>query len=301
MQASQLDTQQVLAFLAVAEAGSFSRAARRLHVTQPAVSKRVAQLEHLLGHPLFDRISRRVRLTEEGERLLPGAQAVRQSLYDFVDVATADQHLLSGRLGLGLSHYCGLHLLPEVLRTFTLHYPDVLLDLAFLDSEAAIEAVRNGRITLAYATLPPRIGDEVETTPLWDESLLPMAANHVVEREPSGNDLHALGRRLPVILPAEHTSTRQAIDRWLDEINLLPPAVIEVNQLDSIALLTSTGVGWSILPETLHDAQLVKLDAGIRVNLPTRRLGLVRRHGGELSRLAEAFHERVLDTLRASS
>lgn len=299
MQPSQLDTQQVLAFLAVAESGSFSKAARRLHVTQPAVSKRVAQLEHLLGHPLFDRISRRVMLTEEGERLLPVARGVRQSLYEFVDEATADQNLLGGRLGLGLSHYCGLHLLPEVLRTFTLRYPDVLLDLAFLDSEAAIEAVHSGRITIAYATLPPRVGDEVETTPLWHELLLPIAANHVVEREPSGIDLHALGRRLPVILPAEHTSTRQAIDRWLDEINLLPPAVIEVNQLDSIAVLTSTGVGWSILPETLHTPGLRTLDPGSGVILPSRRLGLVRRHGGDLSRLAEAFHARVLDSLKA--
>ena len=71
-----MDTQNLRAFLLVAESGSFSKAAKRLHLTQPAVSKRIAQLETQLNVSLFDRIGRRISTTEAGEALLPHARAV---------------------------------------------------------------------------------------------------------------------------------------------------------------------------------------------------------------------------------
>ena len=82
-----MDTQALTAFLAVAESGSFSTAAERLFLTQPAVSKRIAQLEQQLGTRLFDRVGRRIRLTEAGEALLPRA---RQGLLDLEDAFPAN-------------------------------------------------------------------------------------------------------------------------------------------------------------------------------------------------------------------
>jgi len=295
MHRSQIDTQQVLAFLAVAESGSFSAAARLVHITQPAISKRIAQLELLLGYPLFDRVARRVILTEEGSRLLPSARAFRQSLDELIEQAADSGGPLSGRLTLALSHYAGLHLLPEALRRFSAQYPGVLLDLAFMDSDTAIDAVCKGQATIAYATLPARMSDAVRSTPVWHERLVPMVAARQLDTESEAID--RLGTRLPVILPSAHTSTRQAIDRWLDDVNVLPPAVIEVNQLDSIALLTATGVGWSILPETFLNDALRMVSAAEKVTYPSRTLGLVQREGQHLPRLAAAFHDMVRQTL----
>lgn len=299
MHRAQIDTQQILAFLAVAETGSFSAAARLIHITQPAISKRIALLEGLLGYPLFDRVARRVVLTEEGGNLLPAARSFRRSLDDLIDQAADCGGIMSGRLTLALSHYAGLHLLPPALRRFTSDYPDVRLDLTFLDSEDAIEAVRQGQASLAYATLPPRLGQSVIATPIWHERLVPMAAQSQLgdSKDDGVVRLEQLGTRLPVILPAAHTSTRQAIDHWLDQVNVLPPAVIEVNQLDSIALLTSTGVGWSVLPNTFLSDELHVIPQGSDIAYPCRTLGLVQRDNAHLPRLASAFQHMVKQTL----
>ncbi|MFN2381902.1 MAG: LysR family transcriptional regulator [Guyparkeria sp.] len=282
-----LDTQQLLTFFAVAETGSFSAAAVRLHVSQPAVSKRVAQLEDRLGFDLFDRMGQRVVLTYRAERLLPAVQEMQACLEDIVTAAEVSETALSGRLALSLSHYAGLHLLPEVLERFSERYPDVLLDLSFHDSERAIEQVALGESALAYATLPPRLDDRVRTRVLWEETMQPVVAKRHC---PSGRPpaLDRIGRRLPLILPAEATSTRMAIDRWLDDRRLLPPAIIEINQLDSIAVLAATGVGWAVLPTTLQREGLAWLECG-NGELPTRRLGRIEAVGRARNPLAEAF------------
>ena len=287
MNPAQLDTQQLLTFLAVAETGSFSGAAARLHVSQPAVSKRVALLEQRLGFSLFDRLGQRVVLTYPGEQLLPAVRAVQRSLDDIATVAASGEGAGGGRLSLALSHYCGLHLLPAALERFSTRHPEVLLDLSFHDSERAIEAVRNGEVALAYATLPPRVGDGVRTQAFREETLVPMIAGRHLAGSPA-DDLRRHGERLPLILPARATSTRAAIDRWLDDCGLIPPAVIEINQLDSIAVLAGTGVGWALLPTTLQREGLVRLESGDCV-LPTRRLGRIEPIGRARNPLAEAF------------
>ncbi|MFI9654219.1 LysR family transcriptional regulator [Guyparkeria sp. GHLCS8-2] len=282
-----LDTQQLLTFLAVAETGSFSAAATRLHISQPAVSKRLAQLEDRLGFRLFDRLGQRVVLTYRGERLLPAVREVQTCLDDIVTAAEVSGEALSGRLALSLSHYAGLHLLPGVLERFSEHYPEVLLDLSFHDSERAIEQVALGESALAYATLPPRLDDRVRTRVLWEEVMQPVVAKrHCPGGRPPALD--RIGKRLPLILPAEATSTRMAIDRWLDDRRLLPPAIIEINQLDSIAVLAATGVGWAVLPTTLQREGLLRLKCGDG-ELPTRRLGRIEAVGRARNPLADAF------------
>ncbi len=110
-----MDTQSLQAFLAVADCGSFSRAAEQLHLTQPAVSKRIAVLENQTRARLFDRIGRRVSLTEAGRVLLPRA---RQILVMVDDSRRALGNLdgdVGGELILATSHHIGLHRLPPIL------------------------------------------------------------------------------------------------------------------------------------------------------------------------------------------
>ena len=287
MNPNQLDTQQLLTFLAIAETGSFSAAAARLHVSQPAISKRLSQLEQRLGFALFDRLGQRVVLSYRGERLLPAVREIRTCLEDIAVAAQLSDERLSGRLALSLSHHCGLHLLPEVLEEFSTRYPDVLLDLSFHDSERAIEQVAVGDVALAYATLPPRLDPRVDAQVLWRETLQPVVAErHCPAGRPA--DLRGIGERLPLILPAEATSTRTAIDRWLDDCDLTPPAVIEINQLESIAVLAATGVGWAVIPETLQRPGLIAVPGDI-CPFPTRELGLIEPVGRAVNPLAEAF------------
>lgn len=286
---THVDSAQILAFLAVSEQGSFSQAARVLHITQPAVSKRIAQLEDHVGAPLFDRLARRVDLTEWGERLMPAALQYRLALEEIASTSLGDGESLTGRLRIALSHYAGLHVLPDTLSRFSQQHPAVLLDLRFVNSEEALTAVAQGNVLLAYGTL----GDTahpVKQTPLWEERMQPMVARrHFATSTPIFEDLRSLAQRLPVILPAAHTTTRQSIDRWLHQAGIAPLAVMEVNQLDSIALLVGTGIGWSVLPETLHNEQLALIEPGDGPPPPRRRLGLIVHRDRPLSRAALAF------------
>lgn len=286
----RLDQQNILAYLTVAETGSFSAAARVLHLTQPAISKRIALLEDQLQSPLFERLPRRLELTETGQALLPAARRLRQALDDFSDVPQFTQTPLTGRLSIALSHYTGLHLLPSALEAFNRAHPGVLLDLRFVESETALALVSQGQVRLAYGTLgspnPP-----VETTMLWQERLIPMGATRQVQEQS-----FAFWLTQPMILPAAQTSTRQIIDQWLMQHRLTPPAVIEVNQLDSIALLVGTGIGWSVLPETLQHEKLRPIP-GFNPTVLWRQLGLTRLKDRPLNRLAATFIATVERTI----
>ncbi len=135
--------------------GSFSEAGERLHLTQPAVSKRIAGLEQQLGVRLFDRLGREIGLTQAGRALLPRAYQILNVLDDTRRALTNLSGEVSGRLTLATSHHIGLHRLPALLRAFTRHHPQVALDIQFLDSEVAYEEVLHGRAELAVITLAP--------------------------------------------------------------------------------------------------------------------------------------------------
>lgn len=283
-----MDTQALTAFLAVAESGSFSTAAERLFVTQPAVSKRIAQLEQQLGTRLFDRVGRRIRLTEAGEALLPRA---RQVLLDLEDMGRAISNLtgqVSGTLRIGTSHHIGLHRLPPVLRRFSREYPDVKLDIHFIDSEEAWEAVLHGDLEMGVVTLPPQPDPRLHSQAVWQDPLVFMAApEHPLARL----------RRVPLetltgysaILPSPVTFTRRIVESLFEEQALTLNISMSTNYLETIHMMVSIGLGWSVLPETMLDDSVVRLN--VDTALPVRRLGVVTHPGRSRSNAAGAFLE----------
>lgn len=281
-----MDTQALTAFLAVAESGSFSTAAERLFLTQPAVSKRIAQLEQQLGTRLFDRVGRRIRLTEAGEALLPRA---RQVLLELEDMGRAISNLtgtVSGTLRIGTSHHIGLHRLPPVLRRFSREYPDVKLDIHFIDSEEAWEAVLHGDLEMGVVTLPPQPDPRLHSQAVWQDPLVFMAAPE-----------HPLARlkRVPLetltgysaILPSPVTFTRRIVESLFEEQALTLNISMSTNYLETIHMMVSIGLGWSVLPETMLDDSVVRLN--VDTALPVRRLGVVTHPGRSRSNAAGAF------------
>ena len=172
-----IDTPTLTAFMAVAETGSFSAAAERLFITQPAISKRIALLEQQLDARLFDRVGRQIKLTEAGNALMPRA---RQVLMDVEDMARAIHDLsgeVSGKLRIGTSHHIGLHRLPPVLRQFSRDYPKVTLDIHFIDSEEAWEGVLHGELEMGVVTLPPQPDNRLQSDVIWTDPLVFMCAH----------------------------------------------------------------------------------------------------------------------------
>ena len=281
-----MDTQALTAFLAVAESGSFSTAAERLFLTQPAVSKRIAQLEQQLGTRLFDRVGRRIRLTEAGEALLPRA---RQVLLDLEDMGRAISNLtgtVSGTLHIGTSHHIGLHRLPPVLRRFSREYPDVKLDIHFIDSEEAWEAVLHGDLEMGVVTLPPQPDPRLHSQAVWQDPLVFMAApEHPLARLDRVTLETLTG--YSAILPSPVTFTRRIVESLFEEQALTLNISMSTNYLETIHMMVSIGLGWSVLPETMLDDSVVRLN--VDTALPVRRLGVVTHPGRSRSNAAGAF------------
>ncbi|PLW69417.1 LysR family transcriptional regulator [Pseudohalioglobus lutimaris] len=287
-----MDINNLRAFVLVAETGSFSEAAEKLHLTQPAVSKRVALLEEQLGAELFDRIGRVVSLTEAGNALLPHAKSVQREL------ARAERSVrdLSGEVGgqlrLATSHHIGLHRLPPVLSHFSRDYPAVHIDIDFMDSEQAYELINQGKAELAVVTLAPEEESSLLTTPVWQDPLeFMIARDHELLRGPHPPDLKALSRH-PAILPGLNTYTGQIIKRLFDQHQLSLQVTLATNYLETIRMMASVGLGWTILPRSMRDSSLTAIE--IENVAPERTLGLVYHRGRSLSRAAQAFVEAVL-------
>ena len=166
-----MDTQDLKIFIAVAELGSFSAAAESVHLSQPAVSKRIANLEATLDTRLFDRISRRIFLTESAQMLLPKARSILQEMESTRQALHCLQGEVSGKLSIAISHHLGLHRLPLILKAYIETYPSIDLDVAFNDSEKAYEGVMHGSFELAVNTLAPTPQPMIQEIPLWSDNM----------------------------------------------------------------------------------------------------------------------------------
>jgi len=281
-----MDSKDLETFIAVAEDRSFSRAAERLHLTQPAVTKRIKRLEENLATALFDRIGRRVELTQGGRLLLPRAQSL---LADIADTRRLLENLsdqVSGALLLATSHHVGLHRLAPVLKTFSDRYADVQLDIRFEDSEAAHDLVRRGDSELAVVTLDPQGPGDLAYLPLWDDPLtFIVASDHpLAARGPL--TLSELAR-YPAILPGLATYTGRIVAELFRARQIEISAPLSTNYLETLSMLTGTGLGWSLLPRSMLNDDLVALETDAPPQ--HRTLGCVTNPARSRSNAADAF------------
>ena len=280
-----MDPAGLHAFLAVADSGSFSAAGERLHLTQPAISKRIAGLEQGLGRRLFDRIGRQVALTEAGHALLPRARRILAELDDTRRALDNLDAMVGGRLLLATSHHVGLHRLPPLLRRFGREHPRVALDIRFLDSEQAWDEVLHGRVDLAVTTLGPARAP-LRTVAVWDDPLeFVVAPDHPLagRRQVRLRDLAAH----PAVLPDADTFTHRIVAARLAAEGLAPALRMTSNHLETLKMLVGVGLAWSVLPRTMLDAQVAVLRVpGVRLR---RQLGHVAHTGRTLSNAARAF------------
>lgn len=281
-----MDIHSLSAFIAVADCASFSRAAERLHLSQPAISKRIAALDEAIGNRLFDRIGRRIDLTDAGRTLLPHARRV---LAEMEDGRRALSHLsgtVSGRLSIGTSHHIGLHRLPDVLRAYTQAHPDVDLDIHFMDSEDACEDVAQGRLELGIVTLPTLAPDALRMQVIWADPLaVVLSPNHPLATKPDTTLVDLAAH--PAVLPDARTYTHRIVMRALGAHGVAPRIRLSTNYLETLKMLVAIGLGWSVLPRSMLDPTIVALD------LPElvlhRDLGAVWHHGRTRSSPARAL------------
>ncbi|MDX9875203.1 MAG: LysR family transcriptional regulator [Spongiibacteraceae bacterium] len=289
-----MDTQALQAFVAVVDHASFSEAAESLHLTQPAVSKRIALLESQLDCRLFDRIGRNVTLTEAGRTLLPHARTVlrelREARRDIQDLHGS----ISGVLSMGISHHLGLHRLPPILQQFVAAFPEVRLDIEFLDSELAYERVLHGEADIGVITLAPEEKPSLRQRVIWRDPLtVVVAADHPLASKTQVTPAQLSQHR--AILPGLETYTGRIVKALFDAQRLPLDLSMSTNYLETLRMMVSIGLGWSVLPHTLLDASLAPLELeGAHLE---RQLGVVTHRERSLSNAARA----LLDLLIAAA
>lgn len=266
-----MDIASLQAFIAVARHKSFSKASDHLFITQPAVSKRVAALEEQLGTQLFNRIARQISLTEAGKQLLPKAQDLVAHADDMQRYASNLNDDISGNLSVAISHHIGLHRMPPVLKEFNLRFPKVQLDILFEDSDRAFHAVEQGDIEFAVITLPSELPDKLRMQAVWIDDLnVVVGLDHPLAKQ-SAVDLRELSAYSSV-LPSRDTETHKIVLREFQDRNLTLRVQMETNNLETLKMLATAGLGWSLLPKSMNDASLKVLDIGVNMS---RELGLV--------------------------
>ena len=208
---------------------------------------------------------------------------------DVEDMARAIHDLsgeVGGKLRIGTSHHIGLHRLPPVLRQFSRDYPLVKLDIHFIDSEEAWEGVLHGELEMGVVTLPPQPDERLHSEVIWNDPLVFMCAPEHPLAKQENLTLEAFTDH-SAILPSPITFTRGIVERLFDEHNLKLDIAMSTNYLETIHMMVSIGLGWSVLPATMVDRGMVQLP--VDAPLPQRQLGVVTHPARSQSNAAKAF------------
>ena len=285
-----MDIHSLQAFIEVARRESFSKASETLFITQPAISKRIAALEDDLDTKLFNRISRKVTLTDAGKKLLPKAKELVNELNDMRRYATSLSDEIKGDLLIGSSHHVSMHRLPPILKRYSQEYSDVHLDMTFGESDIMCKLVERGEIELAIVTLPSTLPDSLKSEVLWIDSLhLVVGPGHPF-LEQATVSLKQLST-YPCVLTSDTTETYHVINRHMLSAGLELNVQMINNNLDTLKMLVGAGLGWTLIPKTLLDDSVQEIVLDKQNIVFERELGVVVHRKRSLSNAAKAMQK----------
>lgn len=262
-----MELRQLEHFLAVADECHFTRAARRMHVSQSGLSASIRALEVELGAPLFLRTTRQVELTQAGRALLPEARRALSSVESARDAVAAVQGLLRGTLSVGSLQCLHVVHLPAVLARFHEIHPGVEIRMRQSGNAELVEEVRAGRLDLAFVTRPPKMADDLRVSTLASEPLVlacalgsPFATRESVE-------LAELAGQSFVDFNADW-GTRDEVDRTLAAAGVERHVAVEVNDVHSLLDFVGFGLGVALVPQSFAVKTNSARFVGLRGDLP---------------------------------
>jgi len=289
-----MDTRQLAAFCEVVDRKSFSQAAERLGVTQPAVSLQIRSLEKRLGTKLLDRSGRRVEPTEAGHRLYRAAQRMLAVEGQLMDELAGEDGALRGEFALGASTGPGGTVVPVLLGEFQREHPELTIALSISDTNRVIEQVADRELELGIVGASPRHRGVVFEPFFRDEVILVVPPGHrFAGKQVSLEEL----RGEPLILMQEGAGVRQVIEEELRRgpLRLRDLDVrLELGLQESVKSAAAAGFGVTFISRSGVEAELAAGTlAATRVKglEPAREISLVRPAGRSPSKAAEAFVE----------
>jgi DNA-binding transcriptional LysR family regulator len=286
-----MEIRQLKAFLAIADARTFTAAALRTNYTQAALSMQIKQLEKEVGVPLFIRMPRRVVLTEAGERLLDRAHHILRehdaALAELAELAGSER----GRIRVGSSSgMVSADSLPVILKKLRKSYPNAEVSVTSGTSEALVKKILASEIDMAFVSLPVQ-AHNIETELLSQDQLVAIASpRHKLSKQRVVSAFALAGEKL--ILGERGGNTRRLIDEFFAEAGLKPTVAMELSRQAAIKNMVAADMGVGIVPfstarEDVERGRLVRWwIEGARINW---EMGVARLSGGYSSPVCESF------------
>ncbi|WP_323165932.1 transcriptional regulator CynR [Pseudomonas bubulae] len=280
-------------FLAVAQHHSFTKAAAALHVSQPALSQQVRQLEESLSAQLFDRSGRTTRLTDAGEVYLRYARRASQELEEGKRAIHDVGDLSRGALRVALTPTFTTYLVGPLVEAFHSRYPNITLNLREIAQEQMEELLLADELDVGIA-FEDGHSQDIETQPL----LIEVLALVVGERHPlagqSAIDLDALSAE-SLILLSEEFATREQIDRYCRQHNITPRVKMEANVIGAVIEVVRRTTLSTLLPATVALAHQGLFAIELSPQRLHRTAVLMQRKGAYQTSAARAFIELATD------
>jgi DNA-binding transcriptional LysR family regulator len=239
-----INLDQLRVFEAVAQARSFTRAAEAVHLTQPGVSKHIKQMEEYFGVPLFDRLGKKVALTQAGEILFEATQGIMTSITAAEQRIEELKGLRGGKLLVGASFPIGIYLLPRVLAAFRKQYPAVEVTLDISLTEKVVAKIVTNKLDIgliSHDTADPRLTARVFMTDRLI-AIAPFDHRWATKKRIRPQDL--MGETF--IVAARGAGTRAVVEERLQEKGITLKHVIDFGNTEGVKRAVEVGLGVSI-------------------------------------------------------
>lgn len=286
-----MEIRQLRAFVAIAEAKTFTAGAKRVHVTQAAISMQIRQIEDEVGVPLFIRTPRRVILTEAGEKLLERARKILRehdtALLEIAEIAGAEHGRL--RLGSASAMFATMQL-PSILQKLKEKFPQAEITVSSGTSAALVEKIMHGDIDVAFVSLPVEAAN-IQTELLFSDEICAIAhPSHPLAKQKVISVATLAAEQL--ILGEQGGNTRRQIDEFFSQVGVKPHVVMELSRQEAINQMVENNMGVGIagsktVSNEVRENRLVSwMIEGAEIKW---ELGLAKLRGGYFSPIATEF------------
>lgn len=291
---SNVSLDQLRRFADVVELGSFSAAADRAGISQPAVSLAVRQLEKRLGSRLVERVGRRARPTAAGSELMLHAARIDDVVTAMLDGMARHASGAVGRVRLGTGATACIYLLPPILRGLRQRLPSIEITVSTGNTADVVKAVEDNLLDIGLVTMPVS-GRMLEVIPVCDDEFVAIQA---IDGPPLPAVVTAEAlSRLPLLLYEPGANTRRLADEWFARAGVRLQPVMSLGSVEAIKQLVAAGLGAAILPRlSVPDGGSAGLVIRSLTPRLSRRLVLVLRRDKPLGRALKA----MIDALRAA-
>ena len=285
-----MNLSQLKAFLAVAQDRSFSRAAEKLYLTQPAVSKQIQALEEALGMRLFDRVGRSILLTQAGNILHDHAHIAFQTLEEARETINQLRGLQRGHLRISAASTIGTYMLPQPLGELKAQFPGIEISLAITNKARVVQQVLSHEVELGFVGPPVEPAELEMEEYLLDELVLIMAPTHRLAQEESVG-VAELAEEV-FILREQGSGTREIMEEELGRVRVSLKKAMELGSTEAIKQAVAANLGVSIVSKFAISLEILqgRLAVARLPELNLRRQLFVIHHGGRtLSPAAQEF------------